>query len=84
MDQLQIFVIVLNSASILLRFLLTRFKISACRLEERNKDKILMKDKNKFCKDKMLVSKGNTKMKIFRITRFSFLLQQHTLLQQSN
>ena len=38
MDQLQIFVIVLNSASILLRFLLTRFKISACRLEERNKD----------------------------------------------
>ena len=47
MDQLQIFVIVLNSASILLRFLLTRFKISACRLEERNKDNASLQRQHK-------------------------------------
>ena len=37
MDELRIFVIFLNSAIGFLRFLLTEFKISACRSEERYK-----------------------------------------------
>ena len=36
MEQLRIFIIVLSSASGFLRFLLTGFKICACRSEERN------------------------------------------------
>ena len=78
MDQLLIFVIILNSASDFSCFLLTGFKISVCRSEERNNRGMSKKRVRKFGKDEMLVFKGNTKLKTFRITRFSFLSRPNT------